>query len=125
MVPGTVRKKCLAGIILCSLAPRVEPAALAVGATVTFTATVKNQGTEAAGPSEVWAHLDELGDGIPEMTPEVEAVAQLAPGDTTTVRWEATWWQAIAGTHKAEFCADVSQFVTEASETNNCEMISF
>lgn len=88
-----------------SLSPQ-EPA---IGDTVTITVTIKNQGTEAAGASQVECYVDNI-------ILATKSVSALNAGTATTV---AFTWQVQAGSHTFKAVADSAGVITETNETNN------
>jgi len=88
-----------------SLLPR-DPA---MDDTVIITVTVKNQGTAAAGPSQVICYVDNA-------ILATHSIDSLAAGITTT---RTITWEAQAGLHTIKAAADSAGAVTETDETNN------
>ncbi|MFC1964324.1 CARDB domain-containing protein [Chloroflexota bacterium] len=84
----------------------VDPA---VGETVTFTATMLNQGDHQAEPS----YLGYFVDGSPRGQHYVDG---LAPGATVTKTFT---WTAQEGVHNITFAADTRKEIAELAENNN------
>ena len=85
------------------------PAEPATGETVTFTFTIKNQGTEEAGTSRISYYID-------DNYITAENVNSIAAGSSTTT---TLTWEAQAGTHIIKAVADSANQVAESDETNN------
>lgn len=95
----------------------LSPAIPVSGDQMSFWATLKNQGTAAAGLSLSYLKID--GQKIAEFS-----TASLAGNGSTVVAWPANW-QAAAGSHEFEACADGGLQAAESNETNNCAKITF
>jgi subtilase family serine protease len=79
---------------------------------VTFTITIKNQGSGRAGTSSVAFYIDDLLIGEQE-------VQEIGAGSTVT---EAFTWSAQPGIHFIKLVADCGQTLTESDETNNVKL---
>jgi len=84
----------------------IEPS---IGDTVTFTVTIKNQGTSSASSCRVDFYIDDSSIDYQDI-PELDAGATV---DKTFT------WTAQAGTHAIKAVADSDNKVTEDDETNN------
>ncbi|HEY81678.1 MAG TPA: hypothetical protein G4O01_00090 [Dehalococcoidia bacterium] len=80
-----------------------------IGDEVTFTVSVKNQGTAEAGASRVAYYIDDA-------YLASDLVGSLAPGDSASLTFT---WTALAGTHLIRAVADSAGEVAEGDETNN------
>ncbi|HJX12265.1 MAG TPA: CARDB domain-containing protein, partial [Dehalococcoidales bacterium] len=92
-----------------------SPPDAAIGETVTFTATVLNQGSGQAPESQVSYYIDGEAAGtwsLPEMN----------PGGTSSPTFA---WTAKAGAHVIRMAADAVNRVTESDETNNEKQTNF
>ncbi len=87
----------------------LSPQDPAMDDTVTITLTVKNQGTAAAGPSQVTCYVDNA-------ILATHSIDSLAAGIMTTRPFT---WEAQAGLHTIKAVADPTGAVTETDETNN------
>ena len=92
-----------------------SPAIPPTGETVTFTVTIKNQGTSKAGSSRVHFYIDGSSRGY-QSVPEIDA------GATATKTFT---WTAQAGSHAIKAIADSDNEVTESDETNNEKTVTF
>jgi len=92
-----------------------SPTSPPIGETVTFTVTVKNQGSGRASSSRVDFYIDDSSRGYQDV-PEIVA------GATATKTFT---WIAQAGSHDIKAVADSSDTVTESDETNNEKTITF
>ncbi len=80
-----------------------------VGDTVTFTVTIKNQGSVSAGSSRLAYYIDD--------TCQVSAdINQISAGATAT---ETFTWAAQAGSHTFKVVVDSNSDITEIDENNN------
>ena len=86
-----------------------------VGDTVTFTLTIKNQGSSQAGSSRVAYYIDDTYQASTH-------VNQINPGDTATRTFA---WTAQAGSHAIKAVTDSDMSVTESDETNNEKVFAF
>jgi subtilase family serine protease len=92
-----------------------SPADAAVGDTVTFTVTIRNQGSGKADSSRVICSVDgSIVDS--DEAPAIEA----GIGATTTFKWVAE-----AGTNIIELFVDPDNQITEVDETNNEKLTEF
>lgn len=80
-----------------------------VGDSVTFTVTIKNQGSGDALSSYVYYYID--GSKV-----DSDSVSSIQAGDTTT---ETFSWTAKAGSHPVKADADATNKVSESNEDNN------
>jgi subtilase family serine protease len=87
----------------------LSPMEPAIDDLVTITVTVKNQGTAAAGASQVVCYIDTT-------ILDTEPVGSLSPGSMATAVFT---WQAQAGAHVVKATADSSGVISETDETNN------
>lgn len=86
-----------------------SPEGPSIGDAVTFTVTIKNQGSTQAGYSRVTYYIDDA-------YLAADSVDLIDPGDTTT---ETFFWEAQAGTHTIKAVADSDERINESDETNN------
>ncbi len=91
------------------------PASPPIGETVTFTVTIKNQGSDIASPSRVHFYIDDSSRGYQDV-PEIVA------GATATKTFT---WIAQAGSHDIKAVADSNDTLTESDETNNEKTVTF
>jgi len=91
------------------------PASPLVGDTVTFTATIKNQGSGRATLSRVYFYIDDSSRGYQDI-PELDA-------DTTVTK--TFTWTAQAGLHDIKAVADDDDKVAETDEDNNEKTVIF
>jgi len=91
------------------------PASPSIGDKITFTVTVKNQGTERAGYSRVYFYIDGSPQGYQEIT-EIDA------GATATKTFT---WIAQAGLHTIKAIADKDYQIPESDEDNNEKETTF
>jgi subtilase family serine protease len=85
-----------------------------IGDEVTFTVSVKNQGTAEASSSRVAYYIDDA-------YLASDLVGSLAPGDLASVTFT---WTALAGTHLIRAVADSEGEVAESDETNNEQTVT-
>ena len=85
------------------------PEDISIGDTVTFTATLKNQGSSKTTASQVICYVDGVLIGSQDL-PEIDAAASM------TSLFD---WVAEAGTHSIRIIVDSNNQVTETDETNN------
>jgi subtilase family serine protease len=88
-----------------------------IGETITFTATIKNQGSGSSSSSRVYFYLD---GSTSHFT--YKNFGGLYADATTTVSFT---WTAQAGPHAFKAVADKDNTVTECDETNNEKTITF
>ncbi len=104
------------------------------GGTYTFLVTVLNQGNGRAITNDVTLQIDTMSDGTWDTKATLQHVGQLSPGASARLSWSNAGavnvfgWQAVAGKHKVQACADVpgdkpKGVVTESNESNNCKVI--
>ncbi|MBI2009489.1 hypothetical protein HYS84_03765, partial [Candidatus Saccharibacteria bacterium] len=95
------------------------------GELISFSATVKNQGSGAASSSSpTRLRLDIDDDGTYDLTPADQITTALAASGAENESWSNVW-TAQAGTHKFEVCVDVEEAISESDETNNCGAQTF
>ena len=92
-----------------------SPTNPAVGSSVTFTVTIKNQGSGGALSSYVYYYID--GSKV-----DSDSVSSIPAGDTTT---ETFSWKAKAGSHSVKAVADAGNTVSESNEGNNDKTVTF
>jgi len=90
---------------------------IARGSSVTFTGSIKNNGTVSAGSSSARWKID----GNPLNSPTVNS---LSAGSLQSVS-SSPPWIASSGNHFIELCADINNNVSESNEGNNCIGRSF
>jgi subtilase family serine protease len=92
-----------------------SPLGAAEGDTVTFKATIKNEGNSRSISSKVGCYID--GDLLASQDlPEID------PGATVTREFT---WEAEAGLHSVRVAADIANRITESDETNNDKEVDF
>jgi hypothetical protein len=85
------------------------------GQDVTFTVTVKNQGTGACGGSYTGFYID-------GHYQTLYSIGSVYTGQVATALF--TWRSATAGTHIARFVADSNNNVVESDESNNAKEVT-
>ncbi len=93
----------------------VIPASPTAGAQVTFTVTIKNQGSGQAALSSVCYYID----GKQHDSGLVSAI----PAGGSTI--ETFTWNAEMGSHSIKAVADCNKSVSESNETNNEKTVTF
>lgn len=91
------------------------PLNAAIGDTVTFAATFRNQGSSKTQNAQATCYIDGLSAASLNL-PEIDAAASI----TRTFDWVAE-----AGMHALKITADINNRVTESDETNNDKEINF
>jgi len=100
--------------------PSLSPASPIVSQSVTFSGTVANTGTGAAGASQTRVRVDLNNNGWIAGEPELtNPTGALAAGGGTEAESFAPW-AAVLGTHSYQICADSGSAVAESNEGNNC-----
>ncbi len=92
-----------------------SPPQASIGANVTLTATIENQGSGPTQPFRLTGYIDGLPiafEDIPEIGPGVSATGSIV-------------WMATAGTHALKMIADINNQVIESDETNNEKQMDF
>ena len=92
-----------------------SPTSPPIGETVTFTVTIKNQGSGNASPSRVHFYIDDSSRGY-------QNVQEIDAGATATKTFT---WIAQAGSHAIKAVADSENEVAESNETNNEKTVTF
>ncbi len=87
----------------------LSPTRPSIGDKVTFTISIKNQGSGKAGSSHVYFYVDNARQNS-------AFVNTIEPGATANITFT---WTAEAGTHAIKAVADSNSVVTESDETNN------
>jgi subtilase family serine protease len=90
-----------------------SPASPAAGNAVTFSATIKNQGTTAGSAGIVAFKVDGT-----QVTVSNNSISSIAAGATATITANGTW-SAVTGSHGITAVVDSSNTVTESNEANN------
>ncbi len=90
-----------------------SPASPTAGDAVTFTATVKNQGTAAGAPGTVAFSVDGT-----QVSTSSNNTTPLAANSTTQMSGTTTW-SATGGTHTILANVDINNITTESNESNN------
>lgn len=104
----------------------VSPASPTAGQTLSFSATIKNQGTSpVGGTSATRLRIDRDNNGSWDVNPANQTTGDLAAAATENETWSNAWPGAPAGTHKIEVCADANSQRPETNETNNCATFIF
>ena len=85
------------------------------GATVTFSVTIRNQGSGRADYSRVACYIDDT----------CLASALVSPIDAGATATETLAWRVQTGSHAIQVVADSSQNVAESDETNNAQTVAF
>ncbi|MBI1998740.1 MAG: hypothetical protein HYS73_00175 [Parcubacteria group bacterium] len=95
------------------------------GNQLSFSAVVKNQGTERAFERfRVGLYLDIGNNEVFEYSFTPQEVHPLEKGEETTLIWKNVWTQT-PGTHTIGACADSEKIIQESLEKNNCETLEF
>lgn len=92
-----------------------SPADPSMGETVTFTVTIKNQGSSLAGSSRVAYYIDDV----------YLTSSYVSPIDSGAKTTKTFTWKAQAGSHDIKAVADSDHEVTESNEANNTKTYSF
>lgn len=92
-----------------------SPAGPTEGSTVTFTVTIKNQGSGRAESSRVSCYID-------DMFQSAGFIDAIEPGAESTKTFE---WKAQAGSHAVRGVADVNNVVAESDENNNEKTVTY
>lgn len=92
-----------------------SPADPSIGETVTFTATIKNQGSSQAGSSHVIYYIDDV----------YLTSSYISPIDSGATITKTFTWEAQIGSHTLKAIADSDNEVTESNETNNVKTYAF
>ncbi len=92
-----------------------SPEISSIGDTVTFTVTIKNQGSVQAGSSRVAYYIDDTYQAS-------TCISQVDAGATITKTFD---WTAQAGSQAIKAVADFENSVDESTETNNEKIFSF
>ena len=92
-----------------------SPANPTVGETMTFTVTIKNQGSSRTGSFGIHFYIDDLHSGY-------QQVQEIDADDTVTKTFS---WITEAGSHVIRVVADSNEKVTESDETNNEKTTTF
>ena len=92
-----------------------SPAEPAVGSTVIFTVSIKNQGTDVAISSHVHLYIEDIPRGFKEGE-------RIYPGETQTRTFS---WFTKAGPHEIKAIVDRDDSVTEIDEDNNEMAVTF
>jgi len=87
----------------------MSPENPAIGDTVTFTFTIKNQGTEEAGVSRVTYYID-------DNYIQSDSISSINAGVSVT---KTLTWEAQGGSHVIKAIADSNEQVAETDEANN------
>ena len=103
-----------------------SPATPTAGYNMTFSGTVKNQGTWRAGISNARFCIDNSSclTSIIGRVGSDQDVPMLNAGATSNIFTSANWI-ATAGNHTIYWCADTGGIVAEANEDNNCNSLQF
>jgi subtilase family serine protease len=92
-----------------------SPAYPTIGDTVTFTVTIKNQGSSKASYSYIAYYIDDA----------YLTSALVSPIDPSATVTKTFLWKAQAGPHTVKAIADANNEVTESDETNNVKTYMF
>jgi subtilase family serine protease len=92
----------------------LSPENPAIDDTVTITVTIKNQGTVAAGISNVVCYVDTT----------ILDTKSIDPLNAGVMRTATFTWKATEGSHTVKAVADASGFITETDENNNTKTFS-
>ncbi|MFC1913652.1 CARDB domain-containing protein [Chloroflexota bacterium] len=85
------------------------------GDTLTFSITIKNQGSGSAAASRVDFYIDGSSRGY-------QQVQRMDAGNSATITYT---WIAKAGSHDTRAVADAENYVTESDEANNEKSVTF
>jgi len=100
-------------------------AVLFEGNTLSFSAIIKNQGTERAFErSFAGLYLDVGNDEKFELSFTPQEIHALEKGEEVQLLWKNAWTET-PGTHTVAACADSKKEIQEALELNNCETLEF
>lgn len=100
-------------------------AVLFEGNPLSFSATVKNQGTERAFErSHTGLYLDIGNNEVFELSFTPQEVHALEKNEELQLVWKNAWTQT-PGTHTVAACADSAKVIQESLEKNNCETLEF
>lgn len=86
--------------------------------------TVTNNGNAVAPASVTSLRFDNGADGTWEIGPFTTPTATLPAAGSVPLAWPNVW-QAYAGPHRVEVCADATNVVDESNEMDNCRILSF
>jgi len=92
-----------------------SPSEPAVGSTVIFTVSIKNQGTDVAVSSHVHFYIEDIPQGL-------ESGERIYPGETQTRTFS---WFTKAGLHEVKAIVDKNDSVPEIDEDNNEMTVGF
>jgi len=92
-----------------------SPQTSLIGDTVTFTVTVRNQGSDQAGASHVAYYID----GTPQGSAPINRI------DSGATAVKTFTWTAMAGSHTFRATADSGNEVIESDENNNDNTFAF
>lgn len=95
------------------------------GNQLSFSAVIKNQGTERAFERfNTGLYLDVGNNEVFEYSFTPQEVHALEKGEEATLIWKNVWTQT-PGTHTIGACADSEKTIQESLEKNNCETLEF
>lgn len=99
---------------------------LTAGNSLSFSGTVKNQGSGSANAGSVGRWCIDNPDCFNSSTGSLgeTTFAAFSPGFTSGTRTSASWI-ASAGSHTIYWCADVTRVIDESNESNNCSSRTF
>jgi len=93
------------------------PTSSSIGETITFLATIKNQGNGKSGGGKIHFYLDQATSHIALLT-----FNEIAAGSISTVSFT---WNAQKGAHSLKAIVDKDNAVIESDEKNNEKIVSF
>jgi subtilase family serine protease len=107
LLPAAVDNEPTSDLVIQDIA--WSPTNPSAGETVTFTVTIKNQGSGDAGPSTIEYYVDGFYKGY-------DPVSSITAGGTATKHFT---WSAEPGNHSIRAVVSYSGSVPESDETNN------
>ncbi|MCX9085306.1 MAG: Ig-like domain-containing protein [Candidatus Methanoperedens sp.] len=93
------------------------PTSSSIGETITFLATIKNQGNGKSGGGKIQFYLDQATSHIALLN-----YNEIAIGSTSVVSFT---WNAQKGAHSLKAIVDKDNTIIESDETNNEKIVSF
>lgn len=105
-------------LIIDAPLPPISPASPTQGQSITFSGTVRNQGSSATGPTQTAILIDvaPAGAGAEDVTVPV-ATAGIAAAGSAAISGN---WTGTLGNHSYRICADSANEIIESNEANNC-----
>lgn len=99
---------------------------LSVGNSISFTSTVKNQGSGSAAAGSIGRFCIDNSNCLNSPTGSLGETTfnAFSPGLVSGNRTSASW-VATVGSHTVYWCADVTKIISETNESNNCNSRTF